>query len=337
MAQRTRNNPPFGWKVTGLIIDDLTELFSQEINKYGFDLTGVTDGSTILQTAIDNSVSGDTIILPNGIIKIDNQVNIDKKIKIIGSGTTILIDSNIKAFNIDSDFVSVENIDFINLGSKTTLQYGVFVNSKNNFKIHNCSFDGLYHGVNFENTILTGSNKNSTISDCYFTNNTYGILGGSRGEYVNITGCRGYLNTNHVEFEGGNINITSCIFTKGTNGVRVMSGLNDSHGIISSCELNHISGNPLYFDGITKGMTVNACHVFQGSIYLKNCSGVSLTNCMFDVNNFLFENAVGSKFTDNRHLTAYANTVDKSYNGAAASVVIANDNYLINGTAYTGI
>jgi hypothetical protein len=337
MAQRTVNNPPFGWKTTGKIIDDLTELFSQDSNQYGFDLTGITDGSVILQDAVDSSVSGDSIILPNGIIRIDNQVNFDKKIKIIGSGTNILTDSNIKVFNIDSDFVSVENIDFINSGTRTADQYGIFVNSKNNFKIHNCSFDGFYHGVKFENTILTGNNKTSTISDCYFTINTYGILGGERGEYVNITGCRGYLNSNHIEFEGGNISVTSCIFTQGTNGINVMGGLNDSHGIISGCELNHISGNPLYFDGITKGMTVNACHVFQGNIYLKNCSGVSLTNCMFDVNNFLFEGAVGSKFTNNRHLTAYANTVDKSYNGVPVSVVIANDNYLIDGTSYTGL
>ena len=333
MAQRTRNNPPFGWKVTGLIIDDLTELFTNSIT----DIQGLTDVSSEIQDLIDNTDVGGTVVLPNGLLLVSNQVNIDKEIKIIGSGTTIKTSSGIKVFNIDSDNVTIQDLNFVNLGSKVVSQYGIFVNSKNNFKIHNCKFNDLYHGISFESTILTGANVTSEISNCHFESNTYGILGGVRGEYVNIVGCRGYLNTNHIEFAGGNININSCILTKGTNGINVLSGANDSHGIINGCEINHQSGNALYFDSIVNGHTVSSTHIFQGKIHLKDCTGVAIRNVMMDITDFRFENAVGSVFSNNRHSSAYANTVDKSYNGAAASVVIANDNYILNGTAYTGI
>ena len=195
----------------------------------------------------------------------------------------------------------------------------------------------LYHGIGFGNTKLTGSFAMSSISNCHFETVTYGVKGLENGEYVNISNCMGYNNTNHIEFAGGNVNVSDCIITSGVNGINVLSGANDSHGIISGCEVNHTTGNAIFFDGISKGMTVSATHVFAADIYLKDCSGVSFINCMLDVNAFNFENALGSVFSHNRHLTGYPNTVDKTHNATPASTVIATENYLLDGTVYSGI
>ena len=317
------------------LIDSLSNLDSDSWN---IDVTGTTDTSTTLQSYLDSSSDGDTIFLPKGTIYLTTSVTITKKIKIVGQGTVIKLTTGIKGLIFDADDISIENVDFQYVtGTKNLSQYGIFVNSKNNFKIHNCKFNDLYHGIGFESTILSGNNVNSEISNCYFESNTYGILGGVRGEYVNITGCRGYLNTNHIEFSGGNININGCILTRGINGINVLSGANDSHGIINGCEINHQSGNALYFDSIVNGHTVSNTHIFQGKIHLKDCIGVSLKSCMLDITDFRFETATGSVFSNNRHSLAYANTVDKEYNGDPVSTIISNNNYILNGTAYTDI
>jgi len=302
------------------------------------DITGVLDSSSKLQTIFNDANDGDTIFLPRGIIYVNTSVSITKKIKIVGQGTIVKITSSIKAFSLDIDGVFIQNLWFKYFtGTKNSSQYGIFVNSKNDFKINNCSFEGLYHGIGFESTILTGSFVPSEITNCYFLSNTVGISGGVRGEYVNINNCRGNLNTTHIEFQGGNINISSCILTAGVDGIKVMSGANDSHGTISGSFINHLSGNCLLFSSITNGHIVDSCNFFGGTIFLQNCTGVSLQNCRIDVANVLFENAVGSVFMSNRHSSGNTNTINKSYNGAPASTVVSSSNYNLNGTSYAGI
>jgi len=318
--------------------DFIDSVLNLEADTWDIDVTGFTDSTAKLQAIFDAASDGDTVYLPKGIIYLITTVSITKQIRIIGQGTKIKLNHPIKAFSIDSDYVTIENVHFERFsGTKDANQYGIYVNNKNNFKINRCTFINLYHGIYFGSTKLTGAFATSSITDSFFQVLTYGILGGSEGEYVNISGCRGYNNTNHIEFEGGNINITSCMLTLGTNGINVLTGLNDGHGIINGCEINHLTGNALFFDSIVKGMTLSAVHVFGGDIYLKDCAGVSLINCMLDVINFNFENASGSVFSNNRHLTGFTNIVDKSFNGAPASTVIANNNYLLDGTVYTGL
>ena len=121
------------------------------------DTTGVSDSSSKLQTIFNAASDGDTVYLPKGTIYVNTSVSITKKINIIGQGTTIKITSAIKAFSLDVDGISVQNIWFKYFtGTKNINQYGIFVNSKNDFKINNCVFEGLYHGIGFESTILTG-------------------------------------------------------------------------------------------------------------------------------------------------------------------------------------
>jgi hypothetical protein len=316
-------------------IDSVSNLDS---DCWDIDTTGFTDSTAKLQAIFDATADRETVFLPKGIILLSSTVVISNQINVVGQGTVIKTNTAIKMFNIDSDNVSIDRLHFERFsGTKDANQYGIFVNSKNKFNIKNCYFKNLYHGIGFESTIVVGSNVNSSITNCYFESSEYGIKGGVRGEYVNISLCRGYANENDIYTQGGNINITSCVLTQGTNGIVVASGTNDSHGIISGCEINHMSGKPLFFDGISKGMTVNAVHVFEGYIHLKDCSGVSFINCMLDFNELNFENALGSVFSHGRHLTGYSNTVNKSYNSAPASTVIANENYLLDGTSYTGL
>ncbi len=318
---------------------DLIDSLSNLDNPFWeIDTTGFTDSSSKLQAIFDAASDGDTLFLPKGIIYLITPVTISKKITVIGQGTKIKLNHPIKAFIIDEDYVKIKHIHFERFsGTKDLNQYGVFVNSKNNWEIDTCTFINLYHGIGFENTKLTGSFATSKIINCFCQSLTYGVLGGVNGEYVHIDGFRGYNNTNHIQFSGGNVMVTNPIITSGINGINVLSGANDSHGIISGGEINHTTGNALFFDGISKGMTVNAIHVFGGDIYLKDCSGVSLTSCMLDVDAFNFEDAVGSVFSQNRHLNGFPNVVDKSYNGSISSVVVVKENYNLNGTPYLGL
>ena len=316
------------------VLEELTNwVESSGGNTAGLDLTGATDSSTALQLLIDSSSNGDTIKIPEGKLKLDSQVNIDKELYIIADSTSVELAPSIIGFFIDSDNVIVKGFNF-NCVSKTT--EAITINSKNGFNVSECNFLNLGYGIRFYSTIVTGVNELSSISNCYFLDCTNGIASEERGEYVNITSCRLHNCTTGVSISGGNVSLIGCNITKGSTGVSLLSGANNSHGIISGCQINHVP-TPIKSDGITSGHTITGCHFFQGNIDLKDSIGLSFMDCFVAVTNFWADNCTALFVKSCRMFDGYGLNVDLSKNGNA-STVVSQDNYMYNtGVAYTGI
>ena len=62
MAQRTTNNPPFGWKFNGDVVDDITELYGN-LPTYKKYVALITQSGTNAPTAIvlNNTFDGDIL------------------------------------------------------------------------------------------------------------------------------------------------------------------------------------------------------------------------------------------------------------------------------------
>lgn len=332
MAQRTENNPPFGYKFNSKVVQDLTELYAMSGGN-GLDLTGETDSSAALQLLIDSSSDGDTVKIPDGKLKLDGQININKELYIVADSTTVELAPSITGFFIDSDNVTIKGFNF-NCVSKTT--EAITVNSKNRFNISECNFFNLSYGVRFYSTRLTGDNELSSISNSYFLDCTYGVCSEEGAEYVNITSCRMHNCTTGVSISGGNISLIGCNITRGNVGILLLSGANNSHGIISACQINHVN-TPIKSDGMTKGHTIVGCHIYQGNINLKDSIGLCFDNCVIVATNFWADNCTALFVKNCRIWEIYGFNVDLSKNGNASTVVSHNNYIYDTGLAYTGI
>ena len=318
--------------------EEIRAAFQSIFDGHGLDMTGATDQSTEVQALFDALSSGDIIEFTSGTILITTQVNISAGITIVGNETTFKTTGNIKIFNVNSDNVNITGCNFLGTDNVAhTVQYGVYVNDKRIFKFQDCTFTDLYHGVYFGSTLGTPSFALSSILSCHFTNGTYGILGGTRGEYVNINDCRIFGNTTGIEFIGGNILIDGCQIVGGGTGIKIGTGTNDSHGIVSNCLINHNTTYSVFVDSIVNGHRFVDCNLIQGTLYLKDCAAVSFIGCRIDQDAINFESATGTVMGSNRHSTSYTNTVDKEFNGDPASVIVTYNNYNMDGTAYVGI
>lgn len=314
----------------------LVELVNWVDNTLGLDLTGATDSSVALQTAIDEASSGDVIKLPSGTLRLESQVNIDKSISILGDNTKVHIIGSIKGFYIDSDLVEVKGVKFY-ADAVVSGSEGISVNSKNEFNIVECDFDTLDYGIRFYNTKLGGRNNVvSNISSCYAKSCTYGMVSEENGEYVNITASRFYLCTTAASIAGGNVMLDGCQITQCTTGVELLAGANNSHGIISNCQINHNS-TPIKADAMTKGHTIVGCHIYQGLVTLHDSIGVTFDNCVLVLTNFYADNCTAVFVKNCRIWEIYGFTVDLSYNGNASTVVSHNNYIYDTGAVYSGI
>lgn len=108
MAQRTVNNPPFGWRQNGLIVEDITELYSMVSSPSIETVTQLTDITTSVTingtlgkiTTVSHSYS------PNSIVEFT--VN----------NSSVTADSMIlTTFEVNQSFGGVINIDDVTVGS----------------------------------------------------------------------------------------------------------------------------------------------------------------------------------------------------------------------------
>lgn len=304
---------------------------------HGIDMGGLVEQSVEVQAIFDGASAGDTIIFGPGTILINiGDLDIDKSLTIIGRGTTFKTAGSLKIFNVTANDVTIKGITFL-ANNNFAGQYGIYFDDVNRFIVSNCKFTTIRQGVRVGSTIVTTGNLLSAVHACKFDACNIGYLGDGRGEYVNITSCGFQTCLTGLDFDAGNVSVIGAMITKGTTGMIVRGGPNDSHGIISGCMINHQSTNSLVFDGIANGHTVESCHIYQGPILIKDSEGVGFRGGIIDVNAINFENAVGATFIGTKHDDAFTNTVDKEFNGAPASTTIGHNNYLLDGTPYTAL
>ena len=118
MAQRTVNNPPFGWKHNGDVVDDITELFSYvPTYKVYRALLTQTGTDAPLPIVLENTLSGDLTWSYNAAgsygATLVGEFTADKTFIFIGQ---VAPDTVVSTNRLDVDTVTVKTYDISSAG-----------------------------------------------------------------------------------------------------------------------------------------------------------------------------------------------------------------------------
>jgi len=174
--------------------------------------------NTDIDTQIDASVSGDTIIVPSGDVTWTAGVSLDgKDLTIIGDGigsTIIRRSSNITFWTVGDTTSRISGFDM--RGSTHTNNF-INANSDEFLEVDNCNFDStatqIVRGVIFDNTISTTPPK-GVIYDCTF-NGPVDVLAQNRGTDGPGLGATsdGWTTASYVPGTIDTVVVEDCTFT----------------------------------------------------------------------------------------------------------------------------
>ena len=277
-----------------------------------------------IQRTIDEAGEGDTIEL-NGTFSFNNVVNINKSIKIIGSGdgATISKGDAIKKFNYFNIAAIASNVVLSNL--KFTSNHASAINwNGDNGVISNCIFENNNaQGEGLGGAINLHAN-NCNITDCSFKNNGAYNYGGA----IYIEGENNSIS--YSKFEDNNVNslettvITSggAIYSKGkgltidTCNFKGNSAINGNGGAVYVEGDGNIIFNSTFSDNFLSNTLNSTSLIGGGAIYSNSYAlvinkssfkqnkaeglygGAVSSNIVYQIENSLFDNNIALKGND---------------------------------------
>lgn len=186
-----------------------------------------------------------------------------------------------------------------------------------NNKILNC----YIHGFDANGILVTSTNtststtatltsNNVSVSHCDVRRCFVGIqIDENRAEYIKVADCRVW--ECNVGFKTGSAStlFTGCEAFLNNTGFEVYGAINDGHGSIVGCIINH-NNNPLMFSTVNTGFIVSGCQIWEGTNFIDTCSGVQITDCMGSITRWQCTSATGDNWVRNNiWFTTYGNTV----------------------------
>lgn len=191
------------------------------------------------------------------------------------------------------------------------------------------------------NEFGAATHRGPLISGC-FVNGSVGGLGGlyigNAAEYTIVSACRFQQCDVGITNLAGNSNISACqvndstttgIWIRGDLGVTI---LNDGHGLITGCTVNHATGDALKVDAIVNGMNILGCSFQGGTMTFTGSTGVHIKDCFINVTGFTFDGSKGTVFDGNSFLPLSAPTVANNANGHLSSTRWTPNNWNVDGT-----
>lgn len=305
----------------------------------------------------ETASSKSRVSLPQGQIEINNPITISNKVvKGMGVFSTYLKNncaySSTPTITIE-DKGSLSNISFIGKTdglNKNNPDYFVFnwqIESEDGITDNNeiaISLKGNYASLHNVHVYKVGSygvlipENTSRIThrsilnvQVYNSFTAYKFL--DKGEYLTISNIGASDNINALSIGAGNVFVSSGMFNDNRVNLYMYNTVNNSHGSFTSCQFNHATGYAIYLNNITNGETFASCHVFEGAIYLKNCSGFNFTTGIIDAP-IMIQGGTRSNVTNTGFQDSYWNRADgigDNYNGQT-SYMLRSGNYFINET-----
>ena len=302
------------------VINAVNSVDAYNVKLYGLVGDGVTNDREALNTLLNTTApTGSTIYFPPGTYLIGSNIAVsNKQFTLLGYGnaSVIKITANTQILNISSTAALASKWKFENLyfqgndtGGNQAALY--FSNNSGAFTVNNCWFSDFgYCGIAVANT-ETSDLLGGLISNSKFFSNNIGIDGSvsTRGEYLQILGCDFISNTKAIILAGGNCIVNACNINYNTNGIEVVTGTNNGHGIISNCNINHNATLGLNIHDTTLGMTISNNHMYESPIRIKDTTGVSITGGIIDVGSYTLDTNVGLIFSGVRFDDVYTNTI----------------------------
>lgn len=272
------------------------------IDTYQIELGSVSTEYEVYKTqySIQNLKVSDTSVL-DAISSNANRINLleQRKSYISTLDANLVSVASHRTSIINSDFTGANNTNY-------TSETGLYSIGYQYGRVLNCVFSNFKGGYGLRVGQTAGSST-LTGNDLVFISNNVGFCSEKRAEYITISNSQFSGNSVGARITGGNVHLSNCMIDDNVNGIEILSGENDGHGIISGCQINHNStGYGLIIDGISNGETISDCHFYDSKIWLKNtitkairfdncviASGLTIENCAKVIfNNCYFTSAI---------------------------------------------
>lgn len=136
--------------------------YDKKVTDYGAKGDGSTDDTAAFNNAIAGTPSGGTLFVPKPAnnYRINNTINVNKAIKIVGEGSTLSKSSGIVLFNITSSNVTIDNLRLMGPGNGGVAIYSETANL-NNIVIQNNYIEGWLDGISLFRTTSLKISKNN--------------------------------------------------------------------------------------------------------------------------------------------------------------------------------
>ena len=202
--------------------------------------------------------------------------------KLNGNSKFITFEDIIFDGNTQVIAAAISAADVISLAGKGSNRAFYINGFINNIKFINCRFVN-WNGFAMEST-LTHQIYAETMkmSGNVFMYNYGGANFDVRSEYHQLSQNTFAYNMIGCNIEGGNNFGSTNHFNRNGVGLvlRGTSAVNDTHGSMSACTLNHNFSYSLFCIDVNNGYTLNGCHFYDGKIYLNNSRGVNIQGGM---------------------------------------------------------
>lgn len=215
--------------------------------------------------------------------------------------------------------VSYDDIEFYGSNNAAyTNEIGVEIApGKNRIRLTNMRFSDFLGNCGFYVAAADTNSDTAMISDSFFVNNKVGFFSDTRGEYCSLSNCHFGGNEIAALIRGGNVHIVGGECNRNVDGFVIEGAVssNDSHGIISSVQINHCTGYGLKIDGIHFGFTISDIHMYQSKLLIQNVvdKPVRISNSYIDATTFEILNC---------ELVCFYNCyIDDNYMGAGSPVI----------------
>ncbi len=301
---------------------------------YGAEGNDFSDDSSAFQAAFDDAVK------ENLAVYIPKKTYVIAKSLSIPSGLVIRSDgAELKQAGGNQPLLSAQNVDNWVINGPMTLTgnrsdnnktgngKGLWIGGGNHYIVDKLTVQNFTgKGIQIESGERNGLERGNHGQFAFvtFINNSIGLQIGADGNAPINTGAEYNLftllsfssNDTAVVTSTGNNVISTTNIVDNKNGIQLMSGSNNGHGIFNATNINHNVGFNIQSDAVDNGYTFNGCHIYgdsakDGIVHLTHSKGIHITGGTLDA--------------------AVINDVDGT--NMISDMFITGDSYSVSGTA----
>lgn len=302
------------------------------------EYASASNQSATIQAAIDAATAGDTLVFGMGVVKVETQLLVTKRINIVCFGTNFTTSSNIIIWRFGSGatYATISGCVLTGSGedSGSTTQCGINNSGSLGMKISNVHATGLGgYGFQFAND-AAASYETCLVDQCSALNCNIGME--VAGSYISIDNCSANSCNVGIDVTGSNYELTNCDANIcDTAGIR-FTGV--GKGKIIGGNYNHNAGYGLHVvslqtDGIIR---------FIGTSVLANTTDITVANSNAQVISIFFigchlDSGMAFDASTALRVTLIGNIFNSNApdSGDTTNVTYVN-NYTETGTLYAG-
>jgi len=302
----------------------------------------VTNDRAALQSALNAAIAAKKTLVLKGSYFIDSTITVNEGASILGSGSSttgsIRITANLAAFNINGSNVLIRGVSFVGSGNLSGYTYNNqhairvygsadLLTSKSNVIISDCGFyemagAGVYITANVGSSFFEGGVQ---VSNSFATGSSIGFFTDVRGEYNSFTNCYAWNNNVGWRNAGGNNRWVAGQLTGNTTGAYIEGGPNNAHGKLLGAAINHNVDYAVWSSGVTLGMDIDNCNIYDNDIYIQNSVGIKFNGNDISLNVIYFENSSRLEFMNNKYVTTP--TFDTTFNSTTSTYRFFNETF----------